>query len=194
MKYRFITRAVYEADKGTESTGASGNSTAANTDDKAPEKAAEARDKQEATFTQADIDRIVAERLARADAKAKTIADKAKADAEQAALAEQGKFKELADAATKRALDLEAKANRVDALETALKAQVDALRKGLPEHIVKLLDGLDIAAQLEYLAENRDKLIKPTAPEINGGGGKVKANTITDEERTRMGRRVHSTF
>jgi hypothetical protein len=194
MKYRFITRAVYEADKGTESTGASGNSTATDTDDKAPEKATETRGKQEATFTQADIDRIVAERLARADAKAKTIADKAKADAEQAALAEQGKFKELADAATKRALDLEAKANRVDELETALKTQVETLRKGLPDHILSLLDGLDVSAQLKYLAENRDKLVKPTAPEINGGGGKVKANTITDDERARMGKRVHATF
>ncbi len=190
MKYRFLTKECHEADKGNNG-GTDSTSTAVETDVKAPEKP---QDEAKA-FTQADVDRIVAERLQRADAKAKTIADKAKADAEQAALVEQGKFKELAESATKRALDLESKANRVDELEAALQSQVDALRKGLPDYVITLLDNLDVAAQLKYLAENRDKLIKPTgAPEINGGGGKLKAPSITDAERERAAKRVHATF
>lgn len=191
MKYRFLTRAVYEADKGNDGQGASGNSTPDNDPNKAPEKP---QDEAKA-FTQADVDRIVAERLERAKKQADTIAQKAKDDADKKALEEQGKFKELAEQATKRALDLEAKAEEADRLREALKSQLETLRKGLPDYVITLLDNLDVAAQLKYLAENRDKLIKPTgSPEINGGGGKLKANSISDDERARAAKRVHATF
>lgn len=51
----------------------------------------------EKKFTQADLDRIVKERLDRERKKSEDAAAKAKADADQAALKEQGQFKELAE-------------------------------------------------------------------------------------------------
>jgi len=155
---------------------------------------------QDRTFSQADVDRIVAERLARAQQKAQADADKARQEAEQRALAEQGEYKTLAEQRAAKLAELEPKAGQVERYERALKAQVDHLRKDLPDHITALLDKMDPAEQLEYLAANRDKLVATPppanpAPNINGGGGHTPAGGDPKEreaelrQRFRLGRR-----
>lgn len=155
MKRGFITRhAYYSADTGAPSGGESVTT--------ATEPA-----KTEKTFTQAELDAIVKERLERAQRKAAEQAEKARADAEAKTLAEQGEFKALAE---QRAAELE-KAQRalesakhtekeLERYQTALKKQLDAARADLPTPIATLLDKLDPAEQLEWLAENRAELTK----------------------------------
>lgn len=119
-------------------------------------------------FTQADIDRIVTERLSREEKKRAEVADKARREAEEKSLAENAKWQELAE---KRAKDLEAASAAMKELESAkatseaqaqaLGRYLDAERKGLPDHIIGLLDKLPPLQQLEWLAENKEKLATP---------------------------------
>lgn len=119
-------------------------------------------------FTQADIDRIIAERLSREEKKRETESAKARREAEEKALTENQKWQELAE---KRAKDLEAATaalTDIDALKATSEAQaaalgryLDAERKGLPDHIIGLLDKLPPLQQLEWLADNKEKLASP---------------------------------
>lgn len=124
---------------------------------------------QAATFTQADIDRIVKERLDREQRKADEAAKKAADEAAAQALKDNAKFKELSEKQAQALLDKEtalttatATAETVtkerDRYKTALEAHVKERRNGLPDHITALLDVLDPVAQLEWLTKNADKL------------------------------------
>ena len=59
------------------------------------------------SFSQQDVDAIIADRLARQQRALDARAAKDRADAEAATLAEQGKYKELAEKAERKAADLE---------------------------------------------------------------------------------------
>lgn len=128
----------------------------------------------EPKFTQAQLDAIIADRLAREKARTEASEKKAREEAEAAALAEQQKFKELADQRQGKIAELEGKVAeleqvraRADKFEAALKAQLEGLRKGLPPHILELLDSKDPADQLTWLAKNQEQL--------GGGNGRVPA-------------------
>ena len=69
----------------------------------------------EKKFSQADLDRIVQERLERAHKKTEEATAKAKSEAEAAALKEQGKFKELAEQNQKAAEEEKAKREALEA-------------------------------------------------------------------------------
>lgn len=102
--------------------------------------------------------------------------------AEQQSLTEQGKFKELAEKASKRVAELEPLAETVKRQGEALSKFLEGERKGLPKHILALLDKLDPVDQLEYIATNRNELRpaggpNPT-PKAEGELGK-----LSDEER-----------
>ena len=120
------------------------------------------------TFTQADIDRIVKDRLTRAEQKAAETNAKAVADAEAKALAEQGKFKELYD---KAILQAQAKEQRVAELELAALRRDVATKTGLPAPLIDRLRG----ATAEELEADANALLaalpKPAAPNINSGSG-----------------------
>lgn len=153
------------------------------------------------TFSQADVDRIVAERLAREKQAAEKATQKAKEAAEEQALAEQQKWQELAGKHGKRAealeADLQARSTEAETLkakaeryEQALSAQLMALREGLPAHIITLLDRLDPVDQLEYIATNREALV---GKQQAGGGGvpaspkpKGESGEISEDERRKQ--------
>lgn len=124
------------------------------------------------TFTQADIDRIVKDRLTRAEQRAAEANAKAVADAEAKALAEQGKFKELYD---KAVADARAKEARVAELELAAMRRDVATKTGLPAPFIDRLRG----ATAEELEADANALLaalpKPTAPNINSGNGQGAA-------------------
>lgn len=115
----------------------------------------------------------------------KSQADAAKtaSAAERTRLAEQGEYKKLAEDAEKRAAELEphkAKAERYEASLTKLLAKE---REGLPKHILTLLDKLDPADQLDYIAENRETLSpkQTPPPNINGTAG-TGGKPVVDKE------------
>ena len=120
------------------------------------------------TFTQADLDRIVAERLERAERKAQEKAEKAKADAEAKALQEQGKFQELFEQAQAKLQEAE---ERARALELAGIRRDVAARLNLPAGLVDRLRGEDEAAIEADAKQLIAALPKPAAPDINAGSG-----------------------
>ena len=123
--------------------------------------------------------------------KAATAAKKAADAAETARLAEQGKFKELADQANAKASELEPFRDKAARYEGALGKLLAKERDGLPKHILPLLDKLDPAEQLEYIAEHKAELGKPAAPNLNAkdgqGGGDGKS--LSEAERKELAAR-----
>lgn len=120
---------------------------------------------QAATFTEADVTRIVKERLEQekrtSDEKAKKAALQAAADA----LKESQDFKTLSEKQATAMLELETKLTQAetvtqerDKYKSALVEHVKERRKGVPDHIGALLDVLDPLAQMAWLDANADKL------------------------------------
>lgn len=139
---------------------------------------------QEPTFTQADVDKIVQERLARERQKAEERERKAREEAEAKALAENDQYKELSEKQAKQLLDaeteladakaqLDAATQEKERYQQALEGYVAKQREGVPDHIGALLDNLDPVAQLEWLTVNSTNLGQangvPATPKAKGG-------------------------
>lgn len=138
----------------------------------------------EADF-QKKVDELLKERLEREKKKSDEAAKKAADDAAAEAAKKNGEWqkvaeqreKELAEAAKKLA-DVDPLQKKADKYEKSLKATLEAQRKDLPKHITDLLDNLDPADQLEWLAKNREALGKknpegvPPTPPASGTGSK----------------------
>lgn len=114
------------------------------------------------------------------DARKKEVVDRKKAEEDEARklLEEQGKFKELAEQATKRAEDTEGKVaaltESVESYQAALNTYLTKAREGVPAHVLALLDRLGSVEQLEYLSQNRELLQSdadgiPPTPRPDGG-------------------------
>lgn len=160
-------------------------------EDKAPEK----------TFTQADIDRIVQERLERAQKKADEAKAKAEAEAAAKVLAEQGEYQKLSEAQKAKLAELEAQtttqaealakaSEERDRYQAALKANVAERLKGIPAHITSLLEALDPVDQLAWLTKNAKQIggvggagIEPTPKTSTTGNDAQKRAAATNFER-----------
>lgn len=125
------------------------------------------------TFSQAEVDALIKERLDRQKRAIDADAEKGRRQAEEAALAEQGKWKEIAEAHAAEISRLSPAAARVSRLEAVLEKQLQAALVGIPDHIKPLLDKLDVAERLEYLAEHRAALLPPQ--DTAGGIGTPRA-------------------
>jgi hypothetical protein len=121
-------------------------------------------------FTQAELDAIVRDRLDRERKKADESQRKAAEEAEAKKLAEQQEWQKLASQHEARVKELEPQAEQAARYEAALKAHLETQRNGLPAHLVELLDQMDVAAQLEWIAKHQD-VIHPDAPAENGTKG-----------------------
>lgn len=154
----------------------------------------QAQPQTERTFSQADVDRIVKERLEREQGKATKAAEKARAEAEAKALAEQGDFKALSERQAKHIAELETQAADLAAAqaqlakyEKALKTNLAAQLAGVPEHIQTLLNRMDVTEQMEWIAANQDKLkpaSAPAAPNIDATQRSTSPRaTMTDAEK-----------
>jgi len=139
-----------------------------------PQGAADQQPQLQPTLTQAEVNRIVAERVKRAreswqaeqEAKAKADADAAEAKRQ----AEQGEWEALARKHEARVTELDGKVQTTTAdLEKAtalITTMLAGKKEGLPEPIAKLLEGRSLFEQLEiadaFLAA------QPPAPAENG--------------------------
>lgn len=99
-------------------------------------------------------------------------ADEDRIKADQAAAAqhakEQGEWEKLAKQHETRVAELEPQQAKAERYEAALKAHLDTQRKDLPAHITALLDKLDVAEQLEWIAANREALGAANGSTTNG--------------------------
>ena len=120
------------------------------------------------TFTQADVDRIVSERLQRAERKAADATAKATAEAEKRAAEEQGKWKELYE---KTQAEVEAERVARRGLELGMLKDKVARTVGLPEKLAGRLQGEDEESLTADARSILADLPKPPAPNINSGSG-----------------------
>lgn len=132
------------------------------------------------TFTQDDVDRLIAERLEREKGKAAKAAEAARTEAERKAAEEQGKFKQLYDQTQARLAEAEAKARE---LELNALRRAAAEKVGLPGALADRLRG-ETPEEMEADAKSvLAALPKPQAPDINNGAGGAKGNAQTPELR-----------
>jgi len=176
---------LMEADKGSGGNAADQKDppkTDDSTGDKDP-NAGNGEGTPEKKFTQQELDEIVKARLEREKKKAEEAAEAATQAAEAKALKDQEKYKELAEKFEKDLVDERTKLTELSTLpeklertEGALKKLLETQRKGLPDHLIKLLDKMDPVDQLEYIAENKDVLFKTSdaPPKTPKGGGDNK--------------------
>ena len=142
------------------------------------------------TFTQADVDRIINERLAKERTKADEKANKAREEAERKAAEEQGKYQELYEAAQRRIADTEAKLKAAEI--ASLKREV-AQRHNMPVALAQRLQGEDEATIEADAKELMAALPKPTAPNINSGtgnGATPTAGAMSEAEKKEMAARL----
>lgn len=78
---------------------------------------------------------------------------------------------------------LSPKAERADELEKVLTTFLEREREGVPEHIIALLDRMDVTEQLAYLAEHKENLVpqeegrqRVNAPQTTGTGVQTPTN------------------
>jgi len=148
--------------------------------------------KPEKTFTQAELDAIIKERLARE----KTASEKAQAEAAKKAAddaaAKNGEWQKLAEAraaeiaeASKKLGELESATARLAEYEATIKLQADAAKKDLPAHILSLLDALPPVKQLEWLAKNASVLGQRPTQTIPGTPPPASGKDVTEAEMKR---------
>lgn len=134
----------------------------------APTDAAPAVAEQGKTFTQADVDRIISERLERQKAAFKAQQDKAAEEAKAATLKEQGEFKALYEAEQKRAAEL---ADRIAAQERAALVRRVAKAAGLDPDDEDLTSRLRGETEEDLLADAKKlaaRLAPAQVPNLNG--------------------------
>ena len=99
--------------------------------------------------------------------KAKKEAELAAQAAEEARLAQEKEWQQLAEKRQARIQELEPLSEDVDRYKGAVTSLLEQRRAGLPDHIITLLDKLDPVEQLQWIAENADKLGRQAPGDIN---------------------------
>ena len=110
--------------------------------------------------------------------------EKAKTDAETAAMAEQGKYRELYEATKAKADMTDALQERLDAITAQAQAANERRIAAIPDTMRSLVpdydDPLKVAA---WLDANAAVFSRPTSPPLDGrAGGNGTPATVTDEE------------
>ena len=158
---------------------------------KGDEKSPEPRPKGEAdkgeTVPKSEVENIVRARLQAYQDDQKKKADKDQKAAVDKALKDQGDFAKLADArlvevddANRRVAELEPAVAERDRYRASLQKHLEARRKDLPDHILGLLDKLDPADQLDYLAEHGDAIKAPPPEPKPKGSTPSRRSGTTD--------------
>lgn len=138
------------------------------------------------TFTQAELESIIKDRLGREQKKTADALAKAQSDAEAKAMAEQGKFRELYE---KAQADLAANQQRIKSMEQDAMRRGVASRLGLPEPLIDRLRG-ETVDEIEADAKALLAAIpKPAAPNINaasGNGAAPQPGQLSDVEKAEL--------
>jgi hypothetical protein len=134
----------------------------------------------EAKFTQADLDRIISERLRHAESKRKEAEDAAAKKATEETLAKNQEWEKLAKAAQEELAQQKAEIAKRDLADKKLKIAKDA---GLPDALASRLIGTtdeELIADAKALLETIPKKSSPAGGITNPPGG---APTKSDAER-----------
>jgi hypothetical protein len=128
-------------------------------------------------YTKAEIEAIVKDRLERqkkaVDANTAKIAEEARLRA----LVESGDYKKLADEREAALYAAQKQLAEMERYQTALSAQLEREKAGLPQYVLDLLADKSVVDQLEYLAKHGKALrmtAEPAAPNLNGASKSAK--------------------
>jgi hypothetical protein len=127
----------------------------------------ESQNSGERTFTQADLDRIVTERLAKERQRSEAQTAKARADAERKAAEEQGEWKKLAE---QYKTEAEAERQRAIAATLAVMRRDIAARLNVPAALADRLLG-DTPEAIEADAKQLIAALPKATPSANAGSG-----------------------
>jgi hypothetical protein len=140
-------------------------------------------------FSQADVDRIVKDRLEREKAAREKALAKARDESEAEALKKNQEWQTLAERNAAKASELQAKlgeleplSDQVVRLSGALEKYLEAEKKELPKHVLVLLEKLDAVDQMEYLAANREAIGRPGRVEGVPASPNAKQRSLSEEE------------
>jgi len=139
--------------------------------------AASAANSKDRTFTNAEVESIIKDRLDRQKRANETAASKAADEARLKALAENNEWQKVA---TEREAELNAaqqKLNELSRYEQALASQLEREKVGLPQYILDLLAEKPVVDQLEYLLKHAKTLRQTSetpAPSLNGANKSAK--------------------
>jgi hypothetical protein len=110
------------------------------------------KDKQEKVFKQADVDKIVSERVSREKTSYKTLKeefDSYKADYEE----------------------------KISTYENVLKGFVETAKQDIPENFRVLFDKLSVIEQYQFLTDDKNKIAKKTIPVTPKSNGDIEKPT-----------------
>lgn len=117
-------------------------------------------------------------------------------EAEKARLAQQQEWEKLANQYKTEAEQLSPHKAAAEKYGAALSKLLESERKPLPKHILSLLDKMDPAEQLEWIAENK-AAVTQQLPNLNGdASGRGKGKGLTDDQRRELAARygVHPDY
>ena len=104
----------------------------------------------------------------------------------EAQLAEQGKYKELAEQRAKQLAEAQSKADKLEAYEATLQKLLDAEVEAIPEDKRGMIPApLSTEQKLDWIAQNKAHLVKQAPPSIGAGirgGSQEKSVEISQEE------------
>lgn len=128
------------------------------------------------TFTQADLDRIVKERLAEAQGRAEKRSAAERKQAEDEALAKNAEWQKLAEQRGTELATAKAQAEAATRYAAALNTQIDAEIAAWPAEVRSLDPGTEaLEARLAWVAKSRALAARlaslPTAPRTEAGSG-----------------------
>ena len=157
------------------------------------------------TFTQADLDRILADRLSRQEKKLRRELEEATDKAKEKELADAAEWQTLAEKRQAQISKLEAKlgelekqAETAEKYGAALSTYVEKLSANVPPEITALLDKMDAADRLAWLTSNAEKFAKAAEQPEDGAAKRPLPHTpppsgmtkITPEERRQRAART----
>lgn len=121
--------------------------------------------KDEKKFSQADVDQIIKDRLARQKKQDEKEVEKAREKAEEDALKKNSDFQKLAEKHEKTIAELEGQIKDFTDIKEQSKKYQNVLnkylteaKKNLPKHVLPLMEKLDIVDALEYVTDHADEL------------------------------------
>ena len=147
-----------------------------------------AKAKEEKTFSQAELDQIVKDRLERERKKTEAETEKARKAAEEDALKKNQEWQKLAETRvdeittlTKERDELAPFKDQAERYKTALDGILAEQKKKLPKHLLILIDKMDPVDAMTYITENAEAL--GAKPETYSETPEGKEKKVSDEDK-----------
>jgi hypothetical protein len=144
--------------------------------------------KAEKTFTQAELDAIIDDRLKRERKKSEDATEKARKAAEEEALTKNQEFQKLAETRateiatlTKEKADLEPFKEQAEKYKTALVTILDKQKKSLPKFVLPLIEKMDPVEAMTYITEHAEEL--GAKPETYSETPEGKEKKVSDDDK-----------